>query len=325
MNSYDNKDDGIQYIDLDASDDGIEILDPDTLEEPQQSTAAPATGSPAADIISDTGSRRAAIIRRVVMCISAVVFLFSAGMLIYIFAGYHKADNIYQSVEQSVFTPVQQATTPNTDTPAPDNPQTPSIPQESGIVSGFTYNHDALLEINSDSEGYMVIPALNICLPVVQGSDNNFYLTHAVTGEYSGNGTLFIDYRIEEGLEAANTIIYGHAMKNGSMFGSLYKLKNASFFNTGSNDTFYIYTGNNIYTYRIYSIHTTPAVSTVYTYSFADDETFNAYIDDMISQSLVTTAVRPNPGDKTMTLSTCTNDDDIRLVVQAVRTAVTAQ
>lgn len=325
MNSYDNKDDGIQYIDLDASDDGIEILDPDTLEEPQQSTTAPQAGNPAADTISAAGSRRAAIIRRVVMCVSAVVFLFSAGMLVYIFAGYHKADNIYQSVEQSVFTPVQQATASNPDTPALDNPQPPSIPLETGIVSGFTYNHAALLDINSDSVGYMIIPAINICLPVVQGSDNSFYLDHAVTGEYSGNGTLFIDYRIEEALDAANTIIYGHAMKNGSMFGSLYKLKNASFFNTGTNDTFYIYSGNNIYTYRIYSIHTTPAVSTAYTYSFADDDAFNAYIDDMITQSLVTTAVRPAPGDKTMTLSTCTNDDDIRLIVQAVRTAVTTQ
>ncbi len=317
-------DDGIEIIDPDNIDDGINIIDPEDINATDTAydnedieTHKP---SDIAKIQSDATSRRSSLIRNAVMAVSCLVFVISAGMLIYIFMGYHKADKIYSSVENSVFVPVSPTTASddnNTDAP------TDGAVVEDTVISGFTYNHDALLEINPDSIGYMVIPAVNIYLPIVQGSDNSYYLTHAVNGSYSGNGTLFIDYRIDKGLEASNTIIYGHAMKNGSMFGSLYKFKDQDFLNTGSNNTFYIYTENKIYTYKIYSVHVTPEISTAYTYEFADTDSFQSFLDDMCDQSIITTDTKVSTDDVTVTLSTCTNDSTTRLVVQAVRTDIT--
>lgn len=318
--------DNVDIIDLEYEDDGIEIIDPDSENTPQpEGDPHPVYTNSTADKTTPKDSRRSSIIRGIIMAVSALIFLFSAGMLIHIFMDYNKADNIYNDVENSVFTPVQPVQT-STTAADPDNTSSTIAPQATeGQEAVFKYNHDALLAINSDSVGYMVIPALNLSLPVVQGSDNDFYLTHAVTGEYSGNGTLFIDYRIGDALEASNAIIYGHCMKNGSMFGSLYKLKNTNFLNSGSNDTFYIYTGNQIYTYKIYSVHETPAISSTYTIEFADDASFLAYTTDMAAQSLTPKDVPINAGDKTITLSTCTNDDDVRLVVHAVRIGISDQ
>jgi sortase B len=320
----DTTDNGIRYIDLSNSDDGIEIIDPDTVDTSDDIPASdPYAGQDTSQFSSDSaGNTRYTLIRRIIMCVSAVVFLFSVGMLICIFFNYHKADRIYNNVENTVFTPVQQASATSGETAA-DTDNTAMTQPADSVMAGFTYSHDALLKINSDSVGYLVLPALDLCLPIVQGSDNDYYLTHAITGEYSNNGTLFIDYRVEDGLEASNAIIYGHAMKNGSMFGSLYKLRNASLLTSGSNDTFYIYSGQNMYTYKIYSVHTTPAVSFTYTTAFADDASFLAYVEDMAGQSEVGASVPIAAGDKTITMSTCTNDDNVRLVVQAVRIAVT--
>lgn len=326
MNNTTNRDDGIQYIDLDSehNDDGIEIVDADDIEDTE------AVHVEDDDTLSQTAAKsninseyRITMIRRVVMCISAIVFIFSAGMLIYIFMGYHKADIIYSNVANSVFTPIAATAPSSDDRQGTTEPPADNNPVNNEVISGFTYNHEALLEINSDSVGYLIMPSVNISLPIVQGSDNSFYLSHAVTGAYSTNGTLFVDSRIEEGLEAPNSIIYGHNMKNGTMFGSLHKYDDPDFIKKDGNDTFYIYSGKNMYTYKIYSVHNTPTVNKTYTISFADDASFTEFIDTMLEQSIVETDVSIVPGDHTVTLSTCTDDPEIRLVVQAVRVATT--
>lgn len=326
MNNTTNRDDGIQYIDLDSehSDDGIEIVDADDIEDTDAiQTEDDDTFSNALNKSSIDSEYRMTMIRRVVMCISAIVFIFSAGMLIYIFMGYHKADSIYNNVANSVFTPVTNTTDSSDNRQDATEPATGDAVNNNEVISGFTYNHEALLEINSDSVGYLIMPSVNISLPIVQGSDNSFYLKHAVTGAYSTNGTLFVDSRIEEGLEAPNSIIYGHNMKNGTMFGSLHKYDDPDFIKKEGNDTFYIYSGKNMYTYKIYSVHNTPTVNKTYTISFADDAAFSEFIDAMLEQSIVQTNVKAVPGDHTVTLSTCTDDPEIRLVVQAVRVATT--
>lgn len=75
---------------------------------------------------------------------------------------------------------------------------------------------------------------------MVQGDDNDYYLTHTFNKEYSANGCLFEDYRINGGLSASHVIIYGHNMRNGAMFGKLKSYQNYSFWNSA---------GNNVFTY----------------------------------------------------------------------------
>lgn len=254
-------------------------------------------------------------LQNIFLCMSLIIFVCSTTMLIYIFSEYKKADDIYKSVENSVFTlPLE-----NVEISWKDNSENnyENIKQKNQF---FEYNHKALLNINKDAAGYIQIPDLNLLLPVVQGIDNEFYLNHTVTGEYSKNGTLFIDYRIDDGLEAKNAVIYGHNMKNGAMFGNLRKYLNKDFFKDADKNI-YIYMDGYVYEYQIYSIHTAEVKSRTYTINFYDDEDFNYFYDEMLRLSYYDADINLDTNEicKTITLSTCTNDDKIRLVIQAVR------
>lgn len=259
--------------------------------------------------------RRKLLIRRIVFFSALIIFIISGTMLIKYLLDYNKADKIYRNVENTVF---------STDTSAGNGSQNPSSadnasgsPAESVILKN--YDHSALLALNPDAVGYLQVPAIDLLLPVVQGSDNEYYLSHTLTGESSKNGTLFIDCRNTEGIESQNAIIYGHNMKNGSMFGSLRKFIDKDFFEEGDNKYFYFYIENKIYKYEIYSVHTTPAVSETYATEFESEDAFLSYINGMIRASYHSTNASVTSSSKTITFSTCTNDDNVRLVVQAVR------
>lgn len=265
--------------------------------------------------------RRKILIRRAVFCVALIVFLVSGTLLVRDLLAYRKADKIYSNVEQSVFT------ADNTKPTSADKPtgtgETASAAPESVLLTN--YNHAALLALNQDAVGYLQIPALGVLLPVVHGSDNDYYLSHTITGESSGNGTLFIDCRNEEGIESQNAIVYGHNMKNGAMFGLLNRYENSDFFATGENKYFYFYIEDKIYKYEIYSVHKTPAISSTYTTEFNSSDAFFTYINSMMQASIYQNSVDIYSDSKTITLSTCTSNDEVRLVVQAVRVDVLNQ
>lgn len=267
--------------------------------------------------------RRKIMIRRAVFCVALVVFLISGTMLVKELLDYRKGDKIYSDVEQSVFTvDTKKPTTGNKNDGNATDTTTAAAP-ESVLLTN--YNHQALLDLNKDAVGYLQIPALNLLLPVVQGTDNDYYLYHAITGESTKNGTLFIDCRNTDGIESQNAIIYGHNMKNGSMFGLLNRYEKSDFFTTGDNKYFYFYIEDKIYKYEIYSVHKTQAISSTYTTVFNSSDAFFTYINSMIQASVHQNAVDIFSDSKTVTLSTCTSNDDVRLVVQAVRVEVINQ
>lgn len=259
--------------------------------------------------------KRKLLIRRIIFCTALIIFLVSGTMLIKSIIDYNKADKIYANVQNVVF--ASDTGTNEKETPASTDTGSSQPVKESVLLKN--YDHAALLALNPESVGYLQIPALDILLPVVQGDDNEYYLTHTLTGETSKNGTLFIDCRNTEGIESQNTIIYGHNMKNGAMFGSLKKYMNDDFFTEGDNKYFYFYLGNKIYKYEIYSVHTTPAVSETYATEFPSEDSFLAYVNAMTRASYHTSNASITGTSKTITFSTCTNDDNTRLVVQAVR------
>ena len=75
--------------------------------------------------------------------------------------------------------------------------------------------------MNPNVIGWIEIPGLSISYPVVQGTDNAYYLHHLFTGEYNSSGSIFADWHNQPDFADPNTIVYGHNMKNGSMFGTL--------------------------------------------------------------------------------------------------------
>lgn len=247
------------------------------------------------------------IIRYIVLGAAVVVFLVAAGMLIHIFMEYKKGTDIYENISSSVLTPVDKPTGDGTDTSSDKEENLP-----------FVYDHQALLNINSEGQGYLYIPSIDLRLPVVQGTDNEYYLNHTFNKVYNAAGALFIDSRVDKGLGGSNVIIYGHNMKNGSMFAKLAYYKNESFYRQQGNDVFYIYTGDEIREYRIFDAFENDPEGYVYTCNFGTASQLQEYASTVKSYSLYDTGVDVSSATQVVTFSTCTGDGARRIIVQGI-------
>ena len=220
------------------------------------------------------------IIRYIVLGAAVVVFLVAAGMLIHIFMEYKKGTDIYENISSSVLTPVDKPTGDGTDT--------------------------------------SYIPSIDLRLPVVQGTDNEYYLNHTFNKVYNAAGALFIDSRVDKGLGGSNVIIYGHNMKNGSMFAKLAYYKNESFYRQQGNDVFYIYTGDEIREYRIFDAFENDPEGYVHTCNFGTASQLQEYASTVKSYSLYDTGVDVSSATQVVTFSTCTGDGARRIIVQGI-------
>lgn len=192
----------------------------------------------------------------------------------------------------------------------------------------FTWDYEKMLAYNQEALGYIRQDNGDyIDNPILQHSDNDYYLNHLADNQVSSVGSIFVDYRIEEGLEARNAIIYGHNMGrrvNNIMFGSLnwyhYCDSDPEYYK--NHPTFDVYVGYKHYKYYIFATYKTQASgSDTYTYSFESDEAFLSYIEQCKKKSKHTyeLAGEITAQDKIITLSTCTASDEERMIVQAVR------
>lgn len=186
--------------------------------------------------------------------------------------------------------------------------------------------YQELLAQNSDFKGWITIDGTQVDNPVYQTDDNSFYLNHNQEKKSSAYGALFIDYQntVTETQVDRNIVIYGHEMKNGSMFGSLKKLKNLSFYKEHSTIEFTLL-GEKA-TYKIYSIFILNAareddggyIYNISRQNFIDQSDFDAWVDEAYDRSIIDTGVDVEPADYILTLVTCSEDfENARLVVMA--------
>lgn len=172
-----------------------------------------------------------------------------------------------------------------------------------------------LSEINPDIVGWLEIPALEISYPVVQAGDNSTYLKRTFYGNKNDAGCIFMDFRNDPGLTDRNTILYGHNMKNGTMFGRLKKYQDEE---TAKNGRVFFYsTPESVFQCEILSCRTVSASEEEYPVEFRDSLEFMEYIGRARQESgcLFETAISEK--DRLITLSTCSGEDAERFVVQA--------
>lgn len=259
-------------------------------------------------------------IRYGILVIAIGVFIFSAYNLISIFANYKKGDDEYKNVENQVFNPTDTSIEPPTVLVNSDVYED-IFGKDNDEYEFLNYNHNKLLSINPNAQGYLDMAAYNVVVPIVQGGDNSFYLDHSITSAYHSYGCPFIDYRIEGGIEARNAIIYGHAMKNGSMFGMLNRYLRKDFYFTKNNRYMYLYCESGVYIYEVFSAYVGDSTdSRIYTLGYDDDAAFLDYINYIKGKSAYDTGVTVDATDKIITLSTCYyNDGGDRVLVHAKR------
>lgn len=175
-----------------------------------------------------------------------------------------------------------------------------------------------LKKINKDIIGYIEVGGLPIKYPVVQASDNDYYLRRDLNRKYSIPGTIYMDYRNDSEMTDQNTVIYGHNMRNKTMFGTLDKLGNQEFVNSNGGNYIRYTTEDNIFIYKMISYmivdekddYRTPNV---------DGESFINFLNKSKSNSIVDFGdFEFSEETKILTLSTCTDVETNRDAVQAV-------
>jgi sortase B len=174
-----------------------------------------------------------------------------------------------------------------------------------------------LLDINKDVVGWIKIPGTKIDYPVVQGDNNQFYLNHDINKEISSHGSIFMDYRSSHD-EELNTVIYGHNMKDGSMFAGLSQYKKADFYEKNPYIE-YDSLGQSM-KWQIFSVYIYQLNDDYFKVYFNDSKEYYQYLDEIIFKSIYDTGVVVTQEDKILTLMTCSYEtNDSRIVIHAKR------
>lgn len=182
-----------------------------------------------------------------------------------------------------------------------------------------TIDFDSLRALNNEVVGWVSINGTNIDYPVLQGADNDYYINHGANKTENKAGAIFLDFYNDAGFKDQNTVIYGHNMKDGSMFADLHKFEKTDF--AAGHPYVYIYTPGGAETiYKVFAAYTTPEDSFTYTINFADENSFDNYIKKARETSDITNDTEIGSGDSIITLSTCVQGQDTsRYVIQAVK------
>ena len=161
----------------------------------------------------------------------------------------------------------------------------------------------ALREKNPNTVGWLYVGSCGISYPIVQGEDNDYYMNHTFEGTVNSSGAIIMDYRDDKYLKDWNTFIYGHNMKNGSMFGSLKRLlKDETLYD--SDPYIYVYLPGYIYRYKIFSYYKDKPDSKMYWTADTLQE-YRQYIRDALSLSVRDLGVETSEENNMVTLVTC--------------------
>ena len=175
-----------------------------------------------------------------------------------------------------------------------------------------------LLKQNKDTIGWLIVNNTNINYPVVQTTNNDYYLSHSFNRSKNYAGWVYADFRnnFKEEL-SKNTVIYAHGRKDGVMFGSLMNTLKKNWYTKNENQIIQFSTLKYNTMWQIFSIYKIEAESYYITTDFSTETSFEEFINTMKSRSIYDFGTDVGANDKILTLSTCYNDKGIRLVVQA--------
>lgn len=177
---------------------------------------------------------------------------------------------------------------------------------------------EPLLKINPDVVGWIYIDGTPIDYPVVQAEDNVYYLRKNIRKEYALPGSIFMDYRNNPQGKEQHRIIYGHHMKDGSMFQALNGYKDPSFL--AQHPQIILETLDGPSTWQIFSMYVTDTEFDYIQTEFADEGEFTQFLAEITQRSLHPTGISVSSEDEILTLSTCTYEfKNARFTVHAKR------
>lgn len=248
-----------------------------------------------------------------VLCI--LVFCVAAWKLWGYYKNYHGGRKEYEQLRQYV----------------KDNKDSGSKKKEGSDTCPVQVDFDALEKVNPDVKGWIYIKGTGINYPIVQTTDNTTYLHRTFEGTDSFIGAIFLDAECEPDFSSENSIVYGHNLKNGQMFGMLKKHYDTEYnpeADYKEHQKVWIITPEEEIEYQVFAAREIDvnADSDVYTISFADEEAYTTYLKEAVEKSLYTLKTKPDSTENILTLSTCTSSSEAgRFIVQATQIQKTAK
>lgn len=249
------------------------------------------------------------IIRILLLILFSGLLIFSGANVINILLTYNEGKSSYSSLEQFVSYPDTPAATEATPTQDPITGEFPTLgPNEvqesqSEEPGNILVDFDALAAINPDIVGWIFLPGTHINYPVVQGEDNDYYLNHLFDGTANAAGCIFLDAANDPAFTDPHTVIYGHHMKDSTMFADIVKYKRAEFYKEHPTAT--LVTRDRVYTIQLFSGYVCDDWSGAWKLDFGEGE-FETWLTEITDQSYFHADALPTAEDQILTLSTCT-------------------
>lgn len=181
----------------------------------------------------------------------------------------------------------------------------------------YVVDFEKLKEKNSDVVAWLKVNGTNIETTVVKTTDNDYYLTHNFNKEYNSAGWIFADYKNKvDGIDK-NLVIYGHNMRDDSMFGSLKWVINEDWYNNEDNKYITLITENETQVYEVFSVYQIEKEDYYIQTNFDTEKEFNTFAQTIKKRSKKDFNVDVNKEDTVLTLSTCANNNKYRVVLHA--------
>ena len=253
--------------------------------------------------------------RRVISVILALSFFFIA-----VFAGYHlirehrerqESADSYSDLEELISFPEFPPSEDTDETDSTESGETEQVP--AGPEVDFT----ELTSINGDCVAWIYIEGTAVNYPVVQGSDNSYYLKHLFNGKWNSAGCIFLDSRVSEDISDRHSIIYGHHMKDGTMFSGLTKYKKQSYYDEHPEGL--LITPDCTYRIEFFAGYVASVEDPSWKTKFESDADFEAWIKEAQKLSWFTSPLSPAVTEKIITLSTCSYEfENARYVLHGI-------
>ena len=224
-----------------------------------------------------------------VLVVIAVIFMIICGCRL-IWLRYQEADNLYADIGEEILLP---------ELPSEDDKN----PREENEVKQAV-DFQKLLSINEEVVAWISIPALELEYPVTQGEDNEYYLHYAYNKEPNFAGSIFLNFRNHADFQDQNTILYGHNMLNGSMFGSLKHL------DVSTHPKIIVYTPESVLEYEAVDNRIISVSEKEYYQTSFQGEDFLAVLQGLSPE------ISEADGERILTLSTCNGNSAQRRIVR---------
>ena len=248
-------------------------------------------------------------IRIILCCIFLAIAIYAAYNIIKIQSEYKKSVDAYKKLDNyTMEQTISETSGESEEEPVKEKPY-PEV------------DFAGLKSVNSDVIGWIYVPDTEINYPIVHTSDNDYYLDHLVDRTQNPAGAIFLDTRNPSDFSDLHSIIYGHHMKNGSMFAALKGYKKQDFFD--GHKTGYLITQDAAYSIDFFAGHVANVEENAWQLDFDDAADFDNWIKSLKEISAFKSDIEPQYGDRVFTLSTCSYEfDDARFVLSGKLTKI---